>query len=56
MPGAPAIRVQFPGPDWAWRTVVRATNDGWELVMYNVSPDGEETLAFHNIYAERRRG
>jgi hypothetical protein len=38
------------GPDWGWRMVVRATPDGWELVMHNISPDGEEMLAFHNVY------
>jgi hypothetical protein len=28
--------------------VVRATPEGWELVMHNISPDGEEMLTFHN--------
>jgi len=38
------------GPDWGWRTAIRARPGGWELVMHNVSPEGEETLAFHNVY------
>ena len=38
------------GPDWGWRMIVRPTGDGWELVMHNISPDGEETLAFRNVY------
>ncbi|HSL21619.1 MAG TPA: DUF1579 family protein [Vicinamibacterales bacterium] len=40
-----------PGPDWRWRTVLRASGrDAFELLMYNISPEGEEALAFHNRY------
>jgi Protein of unknown function (DUF1579) len=51
--GALEVLGHYPaptGPDWGWRTVIRATATGWELVMHNISPDGEEALAFHNVY------
>ena len=33
-------------PDWGWRTVFEpAQDDSFRIVMYNVSPDGEEMLA-----------
>ncbi len=43
------------GPDWGWRTTIRPSsqpsdNEGWQLVMHNVSPAGEEMLAFRNVY------
>jgi hypothetical protein len=43
------------GPDWGWRTTIRPSsqpsdNEGWELVMHNVTPAGEEMLAFRNVY------
>ncbi|HVF91713.1 MAG TPA: DUF1579 family protein [Blastocatellia bacterium] len=39
------------GPDWGWRIVIEPGEQGsFELVMYNVSPDGEESLAFKNRY------
>lgn len=35
-----------PGPDWGWRLELRAPGeDDCELVMTNISPDGEEALA-----------
>jgi hypothetical protein len=40
-----------PGPDWGWRTVL--TTDGassFEIVMYNVEPDAEPTVAYRNRY------
>ena len=44
-----------PGPDWRWRTVIDPARDGsFEIVMYNISPDGEETLAFRNRYQRDR--
>jgi hypothetical protein len=51
--GAVDVLGHYPapsGPDWGWHTSLRATPDGWELVMLNISPEGEETLAFHNVY------
>ncbi len=38
------------GPDWGWRTVVQPGNDTLCVVMYNVSPDGEEVLGFELAY------
>ena len=39
-----------PGPDWGWRTELRATDGGFEIVMHNISPEGEESIAFRNTY------
>jgi len=34
------------GPDWGWRTLLRADGkDRFEIMMVNISPDGEETPA-----------
>jgi len=33
-------------PDWGWRTVIEPERDNvFKIIMYNVSPEGEETLA-----------
>ena len=32
-------------PDWGWRTEIKPAGDGFEYMMFNVSPDGEETIA-----------
>ena len=43
-----------PGPDWGWKTIIRLPgDDSLEILMYNVTPAGEEALAVHNTY---RRG
>lgn len=35
-----------PGPDWGWRIVLRPVDGpALHLVMYNVTPDGQEALA-----------
>jgi hypothetical protein len=35
-----------PGPDWGWRIVLEAeTPDRLRIVMFNISPDGDEALA-----------
>lgn len=35
-----------PGPDWGWRIVVEPqTSHTWRLVMFNISPGGQEDLA-----------
>lgn len=35
-----------PGPDWGWRTTLAAGADGHlRMTMFNVEPDGSETLA-----------
>ena len=40
-----------PGPDWGWRIVVQP-QDGTALrmVMYNITPDGDESLAVEADY------
>ena len=33
-------------PDWGWRTIIEPERDNlFKIVMFNVSPEGEETLA-----------
>ena len=33
-------------PDWGWRTVIEPEHDKvFKIIMYNVSPEGEEALA-----------
>ncbi len=32
-------------PDWGWRTDIIPGDDSLRIVMYNVSPDGEEEIA-----------
>jgi hypothetical protein len=40
-----------PSPDWGWRFVINAPSDiELKLVMYNVSPEGEEELAVEANY------
>lgn len=40
-----------PGPDWRWRTVLTAAGDSaFHFVMFNISPEGEEDIAFENRY------
>jgi hypothetical protein len=40
-----------PGPDWSWRTEIRPRGDaGFEIVMYNISPEGRDEMAFRNMY------
>ncbi len=40
-----------PGPDWHWRTEIHAGNDGsFKMLMYNISPEGEETPAVEAEY------
>ncbi|HEU4451471.1 MAG TPA: DUF1579 family protein [Longimicrobium sp.] len=40
-----------PGPDWGWRTEIRTVEGGFEIVMHNISPDGEESIAVRNRYS-----
>jgi Protein of unknown function (DUF1579) len=33
-------------PEWGWRTIIEPeSNNSFKIVMYNVSPEGEESLA-----------
>lgn len=45
-----------PGhPDWGWRTRITPHDaDSFDLVMYNVTPDGQETLAVDCRYTRAR--
>jgi hypothetical protein len=39
-------------PDWGWRMVIRpGDGDAWRIVMYNVSPEGEEFLGVEASYS-----
>jgi Protein of unknown function (DUF1579) len=42
-----------PHPDWGWRTEFRPTDGGWEFVMHNISPEGEEYFAVRGLYERR---
>ena len=44
-----------PGPDWGWRTAIRSVSpDQLQVVMHNISPEGQEDLAVQIDY--RRAG
>ncbi|MDH3498302.1 MAG: DUF1579 domain-containing protein [Gemmatimonadota bacterium] len=44
-----------PGPDWGWHTVVEPRGaDTFRFAMYNITPDGEESLAVEVIYTRAR--
>jgi hypothetical protein len=38
-------------PDWGWRTEIRPGKDSFEIIMYNVSPEGDETIAVEATYS-----
>lgn len=38
-------------PDWGWRTHIGIEGHDWAMTMWNVSPDGEETLAVRAEYS-----
>ena len=45
-----------PDPLWGWRTEIKPRGDtGFEIVMWNITPEGEEAIAFQNVYESRRR-
>jgi hypothetical protein len=48
------VRGAYPtgggAPDWGWRTRLEATATTWAMTMFNVSPDGDETLAVNARY------
>ena len=40
-----------PGPDWGWRITLRPSEgSALQLLMYNVTPDGQETVAVETEY------
>jgi hypothetical protein len=41
-----------PGPDWGWRIELHPkAPDAWELLMYNITPDGQEALGVQASFA-----
>lgn len=38
-------------PDWGWRTEVTPNTDSLQIVMYNVSPEGDEDIAVESDYS-----
>lgn len=43
-----------PGPDWGWRIEIHPEGAGqFEMLMTNISPDGEEALAVRATYSRR---
>jgi hypothetical protein len=41
-----------PGPDWGWRITIRSASPAeFQIVMHNISPDGQEDLAVQIDYA-----
>lgn len=51
--GALDVRGTYPaptGPDWGWRTVLRPAPDSLTILMYNVTPDGQEEIAVEAAY------
>lgn len=44
-----------PGPDWGWRILFNCFSDNeLEMLMYNITPDGEEDLAVKALYKRLR--
>ncbi len=37
-------------PDWGWRTLIVPENETLKVIMYNVSPEGEEELAVETVF------
>lgn len=43
-----------PGPDWGWRIVIEPeSRDGFRMLMFNITPNGEEALAVQATYSRR---
>ncbi len=53
--GLVAVRGSYaapPGPDWGWRIVLDADSaNEFHILMYNITPDGQEALAVEARYA-----
>jgi Protein of unknown function (DUF1579) len=39
-----------PGPDWGWRTIISPGGNALRIVMFNITPDGQEELAVEAEY------
>lgn len=42
-----------PGPDWGWRIQLESDGDTLKLLMFNITPDGEEALAVDATYSRQ---
>lgn len=43
-----------PGPDWGWRIAIRSVSQNeMQIVMHNISPEGQEDLAVQADFARR---
>jgi hypothetical protein len=43
-----------PDPDWGWRTVITPREDiAFDVVMTNIAPNGDETVAVETHYERR---
>ncbi len=41
-----------PGPDWGWRITLQPQSaDQFRLIMYNITPAGEDTLAVEAVFS-----
>jgi len=53
--GSADVRGQYqapPGPDWGWHIVIEPGSENTlNLMMYNVTPEGEKTLAVNASYS-----
>ena len=46
-----------PGPDWGWRIAIRSVSPGeLQIVMHNISPEGQEDLAVQLDYVRSSEG
>jgi hypothetical protein len=45
-----------PGPDWGWRIVLGPeSEEGLQILMYNIAPDGNEALAVDARYTRAQQ-
>ena len=54
--GSVTLRANYPAPpdpDWGWRIVISAQPSGFDVVMTNITPQGEETVAVETHYERR---
>ena len=43
-----------PGPDWGWRIdILPGEGERFRLIMYNITPEGQEYLAVEAVYSRR---
>lgn len=51
--GKVILRANYPAPpdpDWGWRIEVSAQPSGFDVIMTNITPQGEESLAVETHY------